>query len=457
MAIVILSVCLVWFYPGTAPAASVPGALIRIPDNGNAIIVEKKNQMLYVYSGKKGLGTPVFQSPCSTGANPGPKTRVGDKRTPEGVYFLKDEFEDRYLAPVYGEKAFPSDYPNFLDLRHGKQGSAIWIHGTDKTLKPMDSNGCVALENKNIIALSDYIDLDATPLIIVGQIDYTSIDTQTQIREKIAGFLEQWAKALAAKSYHAYLAFYDQTYLPDISWWEAWLKLRDKVEEQYPEGLKIVLENEGIYAQGGVVVVLCDMSIFRNAGSKIYLGKRQFFIRQGAAAPRIIGDIFQAKDKAFDSGEPPLLAASRMFFKDRSTDRSKDPRTDVTPAGAARSKNLSKDRSTDKLVVKTVQQWMAAWSSKNMDKYAQFYAGDFVCDGMGKAAWVTRKKKIARKYDYISVTGKNFKALPTKDGYWVSFVQYYKSSGLSSQGRKQLKLVKRDGEWKIFRENWKEK
>lgn len=434
MGIMILSVCLVWFYPEPAPAASVPGALIRIPENGNAIIVEKKSQMLYVYSGKKGLGSPVFQSPCSTGANPGPKTRVGDKKTPEGVYFLKDEFEDRYLAPVYGEKAFPSDYPNFLDLRLGKQGSAIWIHGTDKALKPMDSNGCVALENKNIIALSDYIHLDATPLIIVGQIDYTSIDTLTQTREKIVGFLEQWAKALAAKSYHAYLSFYDQTYLPDMSWWEAWLNLRDKAGTQYPEVPKIVLENAGIYAQGGVVVVLCDMSISRNTGRKIYLGKRQFFIRQGAAAPLIIGDLFQTKDNAFDSGEPPLLAASRMLFQDP-----------------------SKDRSTDKLVVKTVQQWMVAWSSKNMDKYAQFYAGDFVCDGMGKAAWVTRKKRIARKYDYILVTGKNFKALPTKDGYLVSFVQYYKSSGFSTQGRKQLKLVKRDGEWKIFRENWKGK
>ena len=430
MGIMILFVCLLFVHPGTAPGALVPGALIQIPKNGNAIIVEKKSQMLYVYSEKEGLGSPTFQSPCSTGANPGTKTHAGDRRTPEGVYFLKDEFEDRYLTPVYGKKAFPSDYPNFLDLRLGKQGSAIWIHGTDKTLKPMDSNGCVALENRNIISLSDYIHLDATPLIIVEQIDYTSIDTLTRTREKIAGFLEQWATALAAQSYHTYLSFYDQTYFPDISWWEAWLRLRDKAGAQHPEGLNVILENTGIYAQGGVVVVLCDMSLSRTGGSEIYLGKRQFFIRQGAAAPLIIGDLFQIKAKAFDSGEPPLLAASRTFFQ---------------------------GQSADKLMVKTVQQWMAAWSSKNMDKYAQFYAGDFICDGMGKSAWVTRKKKLSRKYDYILVTGKKFKALPTKDGYVVSFVQYYKSSGFSTQGRKQLKFVKRDGEWKIFRENWKGK
>ncbi|WP_320044997.1 L,D-transpeptidase family protein [uncultured Desulfobacter sp.] len=430
ISVIIVSVCLVWFGSEKSFAALVPGALIRIPQNENAIIVEKKSQMLYVYSAKKGLGSPTFQAPCSTGANPGPKTRSGDKRTPEGVYFLKDEFEDRYLTPVYGEKAFTSDYPNFFDLRLGKQGSAIWIHGTDKILKPMDSNGCVALENKNIIALSDYIHLDATPLIIVDQINYAPTDTLIRTQKKINEFLKQWAKALAGQSYHTYLSFYDSTYLPDISWWEAWLGMRDKVGAQHPEGFDVVLENTGIYTQGGIVVVLCDMSLSLDDSNKIYLGKRQFFIRQGTAAPLIVGDFFQTKDNAFNSGETPLLAASRMLFP---------------------------DESTDKLVVETVQQWMAAWSSKNMDKYARFYTNDFICDGMGKTAWVKRKKQLAQKYDYILVTGKNFKAFPTKDGYTVSFVQYYKSSGYSTHGKKQLKLVRQDGEWKIFRENWKGK
>ncbi len=77
---------------------------------------------------------------------------------------------------------------------------------------------------------------------------------------------------------------------------------------------------------------------------------------------------------------------------------------------------LFQDKSTDTLVVETVQQWMAAWSSKDMDKYARFYTSDFVCDGMGKTAWVKRKRQLAGKYDYILVTGKNFKAFPTKTG-----------------------------------------
>ncbi len=54
---------------------------------------------------------------------------------------------------------------------------------------------------------------------------------------------------------------------------------------QHPGGIRIVLENIGIYAHGGTVVVLCDMSLSGDDKSEIYLGKRQFFIRQGTATP----------------------------------------------------------------------------------------------------------------------------------------------------------------------------
>ena len=154
---------------------TLPDSIITLPENENAILVEKETQTLYVYSRENKKIDVAFSADCSTGEVFGAKKKAGDKKTPEGVYFLIDEYEDRYLTPVYGKKAFPSDYPNFLDLRLGKEGSAIWIHGTDKTLKPMDSNGCIALENDKILSLADYIQLDSTPLIIVEKIQKTDL------------------------------------------------------------------------------------------------------------------------------------------------------------------------------------------------------------------------------------------------------------------------------------------
>ena len=380
----------------------LPEALIMMPENEHAVIVEKQTQKLYVYSVSRDGIALSYKFDCSTGEAAGPKTKAGDKKTPEGVYFLKDEYEDRYLTPVYGKKAFPSDYPNLLDLRQGKQGSAIWIHGTDKPLKPMDSNGCVALENKNIMTLSKLVNLDATPLIIVETIQSKGQEELKAREKQITGFLTQWVEAMGHGSYHQYLSFYADDYVPDISWWETWLSMR-KTGIKKNQRFKVELKNTGIYAHEGVIVVLMDMYLAADKETR-FLGKRQLFIR-ASEKPVIVGDLFQKRAKAYASGEVPLVAAAR---------------------------ELVMDDSMDIAVVETVEQWLAAWSAKDMAEYAAFYANDFYSDGLGKNAWVRRKKQLAKRYDYISVTGKDYKVIQKKDGYEVSFLQLYESSGFST-------------------------
>ncbi|MCG8617837.1 MAG: L,D-transpeptidase family protein [Desulfobacterales bacterium] len=414
-------------YPVYAEDTVLPEALVLLPEKEHAIIVEKKTQTLHVYSATADKIVRSFYVSCSTGEVAGPKSKAGDKKTPEGVYFLKDEYEDRYLTPIYGKKAFPSDYPNLLDLRQGKQGSAIWIHGTDKALKPMDSNGCVALENKNIMALAEYIRLDTTPLIIVEHIEKRSKAALDEKGRAISGFIDKWVDAMATGSYHHYLSFYAESYLPDISWWETWLGIRKNAVKK-KQSFNIQTKNTGIYAHGNILVVIMDLYV--GAGNdRRYLGKRQLFIRDGSA-PKIVGDLFQKRAKPYEAGDIPLVAAAR---------------------------ELVSDESDSEVVVETVQQWLAAWSAKDMAEYAAFYASDFYSEGMGKNAWVKRKKNLAKRYDYISVTGKDYKVIQRKDGYEVSFLQHYKSSGFSTQGRKRLKLVRKGGVWKIYRENWKGK
>ncbi len=411
-----------------AGAETLPDSLVLLPVSEHAVIVEKKTQTVYVFKAQPDGIKLVSKYPCSTGEVAGSKTRAGDKKTPEGVYFLKDEYEDRYLTPVYGKKAFPSDYPNFLDMRQGKQGSAIWIHGTDKVLKPMDSNGCVAMENKNILALADDIRLDATPLIIVEQMSKTDPMSLARERETVLALIRDWGRALAAGSYHEYLSFYSDEYLPEMTWWETWLKFRKQAQGK-DVALSVDFDNTGLYAHGGVVVAIMDMTISTGDG-KEYLGRRQLFVQQNANRYAIIGDLFQQKAKPYISGEPPLVAAARKLIR---------------------------DSSGDKEVVETVEQWLAAWSAKDMAEYAGFYDKEFFSDGLGKTAWVKRKKQLARRYDYIRVTGSSYRVVRQKDGYEVSFLQNYESSGFSTKGMKQLKLVKKGGLWKIFRENWKGK
>ncbi len=405
-----------------------PASIIKLPENERVILIEKKTQTLFLYALEDKELKVRLQVPCSTGEAYGTKQESGDKKTPEGIYFLNDEFEDKYLSPIYGEKAFPTDYPNLIDRRAGKNGSAIWIHGTNKPLKPMDSNGCIALENSNILKLSDYITLHSTPVIVVETIDRIQSPLLVQQEQDIELMLDQWTQAVENGTYHEYLSFYSPDYLPDIQWWEAWVSIRKAAQKT---GVALVPKRDrtGIYAHQGVFVVLFD-SFLTNASEKILLGKRKFFLENINGEYKIVGDVFQTIAPRFQTSNFPLTAAAGTL---------------ATP--------VSKKES----VIETVKLWLSAWSAKNMDQYAGFYADNFHSDGMNKKAWVNRKKALAKKYDFIHVSGQEFKVKQTKEICEVSFFQEYESSGLTTQGTKKLKLVNKGGLWKIYRESWKEK
>jgi lipoprotein-anchoring transpeptidase ErfK/SrfK len=168
----------------------VPAAVIALPPNRYAVLVEKQTQQVYVYrSGTDAQNlVPVFEATCSTGEMPGPKQVEGDKKTPEGIYFVLEVFDEKHLTPVYGSRALTTDYPNFFDQQQGKTGYAIWIHGTDKALKPMDTNGCVALENPDVAALARYVTPHVTPVIIQEKIQTIAPEDLAETRHVMVRF-----------------------------------------------------------------------------------------------------------------------------------------------------------------------------------------------------------------------------------------------------------------------------
>ena len=156
--------------PVAAWGADVPAALVRWGEGENAcaVLVDKSAQRIFLY--RRGHESkPVRTYPCSTGENPGPKTRKNDKKTPEGVYFFVDSFVAGQLTPIYGCRAFPLDYPNPMDREEGRGGYGIWLHGTNEPLRPMNTNGCVVMENRDILDLANHIRLFETPVIIMRE------------------------------------------------------------------------------------------------------------------------------------------------------------------------------------------------------------------------------------------------------------------------------------------------
>ncbi len=428
---VVLFLAYTFFSAQGAAADQMPDSLILLPENGNAVLVEKTTQTLFFYSrGPEGV-VNERRFPCSTGEASGIKFKEGDKKTPEGVYFFKDKYEDRDLTPVYGKKALPTDYPNFIDRRAGRNGSQIWLHGTNRVLKPMDTNGCVSMNNDDIVALARWIAINSTPLVIVEEIQWRDRSAIEREKREIVDWLEEWIASLEHMSYHAYLDFYDNSYLPPIRWWRQWQKLRDTARDTFEDPIRVVTDNRGIYRYDGVLVVFFDMGL-QLGGDTLFFGKRKVFVSRKGPSERykIIGDVFQYINSGFEThGAPIVAAASGLVSK---TDRPLPAR-------------------------KMVKQWLKAWSDEDIETYAAFYSGRFFSDGMSKSEWISRKRRLARKYRYIKVTGRDFTFSKEGDKIGVSFYQNYESSGFSAQGIKKLLLIKEDGSWKIYRESWQEK
>ena len=117
----------------------------------------------YVTIGKNGTGKYV----------------EGDQKTPIGVYFVTGFIPSEDLPDLYGDGAFPINYPNAWDRSHNRTGYGIWLHGTPSKFysrAPKDSDGCVIVSNNDLNTLSRFIDVGETPIVIVDNINWITKD-----------------------------------------------------------------------------------------------------------------------------------------------------------------------------------------------------------------------------------------------------------------------------------------
>lgn len=406
---------------------TIPDSLVSLDNGSCAIVVDKAEQQLYLYRYNSEY-RQVHRLDCSTGEMEGPKDRSGDKKTPEGVYFFNQAFEKRYLSAVYGDRAYPMDYPNLMDRAQGRKGNSIWMHGTNKPIKPRNSNGCIVLDNRDINRLAPFIALNDTPIVVVDRIDFVPVGEKVPVKEKLVRFIDRWLRALYAGTYHDYLAFYDPGYLPDISWWTDWYRIRNRMNEK--AALSVEIKTPKLLKFQDIYVALFDQ-VVRSSEQMSEAGRRKLFIAERNNRLVIVGDAYQqGQETGKGSGGEgnPLIMAYRglQLFAD-----------------------------AEEEIASLVDNWLKAWSSKDIESYGSYYASDFRSQGMNRSAWLKKKRRLSRKYDFIQVTQQGLTIEKGKKTSSASFVQTYQSSGYKVVGRKKLLLKREDGQWKIFREIWK--
>ncbi len=206
----------------------VPRYLLQMgPAQKYAVVVDTRRARLYVYRNDNGTPRFVADYYASHGKAGAEKMREGDMKTPVGVYHVVSQIDGGKLPELYGDGAFPINYPNEWDKREGRTGYGIWLHGVPYdtySRPPRTSEGCVVLANQDFNALSHYVQVGLTPVIISNEIEWLSLDDWQSERSALNSAIESWRADWESRNVERYLSHYAKSFQGDkldLAHWKA--------------------------------------------------------------------------------------------------------------------------------------------------------------------------------------------------------------------------------------------
>lgn len=234
----------------------IPRYLLQMrEDQNHAVVVDTQQSRLYLYRNEK--GRPVFVADwyISQGKAGAEKQREGDNKTPVGVYHVTSVMPREKLTDFYGKRAFPLNYPNEWDKMQGRNGYGIWLHGVPRDTfarPPKSSEGCVVLANQDLDALSTYLQIGLTPVIISNGIEWLTLDDWQTERTALNQAIENWRKDWESRDVARYLTHYSGKFRSGNQNLESWSKQKREVAT----------------AKSWIKVDLNKLSVLRNPGNK---------------------------------------------------------------------------------------------------------------------------------------------------------------------------------------------
>ena len=178
------------------PAGYVPSQFLALSSqNRHAIAVDASRSRLYLFE-NTGAGLKLLADYYISVGKSGIEKKVeGDLRTPLGVYFITSNLDPNSLKDFYGSGALPINYPNQLDMRRGKTGSGIWLHGTPReqfSRAPLSTDGCVAIANPDLERIARTVEIRTTPVVIAPSLQWVAPQTLSADSKSFEEALRSW-------------------------------------------------------------------------------------------------------------------------------------------------------------------------------------------------------------------------------------------------------------------------
>ena len=212
-------------YAQGPPQDLIPRNLLLPPSDAEAVlVVDSRASRLYVFRQEAGEWKLDGDHYVSIGRKGTDKQSEGDQRTPLGVYTLAGRID--HVDPYYGKVAFPLNYPNEWDVREGRHGHGIWIHGTPLSTysrPPRTSNGCVVLPNEDLQSIQPLFQTGKTEVVVSDSVAWVGRDEIDSVRQSLERALDSWKTDWASNEVDRYLSHYSDEFRAgdqDLQSWE---------------------------------------------------------------------------------------------------------------------------------------------------------------------------------------------------------------------------------------------
>ncbi len=270
------------YYKSPIDKTLIPSSIIQLSDKQDYIlVVDQSRHRMFLYRNHNGMPVYVNDFYVTIGKEGTGKTFEGDQKTPLGVYFVTRFIESDMLPDLYGDGAFPINYPNIWDRRNGRTGTGIWLHGTPSDIfsrPPDDSDGCVIISNDDLKSLAPYIAAgQTTPLILANEIKWETRGEWKKRQKSFFSYLEQWRKDWESRDVDLYLSHYSKDYEGLGKNYESWARHKRRVNLS-KSFIKVNLDNTSIFVYPNGTAPIMVITFMQNYSSDSF--KRAFRKRQ---------------------------------------------------------------------------------------------------------------------------------------------------------------------------------
>lgn len=221
-----------------------PSALVHWSETAGTspyfLVVDKSQRNLSIWKSKNPGFEKVIDYPADIGKLDGNKSKRGDHRTPEGIYWLNNKLTSNQISfDLYGSLAFVTDYPNVFDKAELKTGDGIWLHAIPDTVPlTRGSRGCVVVRNDVIKEIDQYVQPGITPIVIFDKVENAPSSLHSAKYQQVNSFIEGWKKSWSLKNIESYISFYHEQFKALGMNLNAWKRYKSRLNDNY-ESIKV--------------------------------------------------------------------------------------------------------------------------------------------------------------------------------------------------------------------------